>query len=163
VSQALSVAKEFVRLSYAGDEPDPLTHLRLQKLLYYAQAWSLVVRQSELFPEDVQAWRDGPVVPVVYHALPDGEGANAIPANHLADAPDPTPEDAEFVRRVWQAYNPYSALKLSAMTHEETPWLKAWGNRPRDGSGTVPISVDDLVSASKSLTPSAAACQGRGG
>ena len=55
--RVLSVAKELVRLSFAGDEKDPLTNLRLQKLLYYAQAWSLVLRESELFPEEIEAWR----------------------------------------------------------------------------------------------------------
>jgi uncharacterized phage-associated protein len=144
--RAFSVAKELVRLSFAGDEKDPLTNLRLQKLLYYAQAWSLVLRESELFPEEIEAWRWGPVVPDVYHKLPDGRGASQIPPDMFVDAPDLPSEDAELVRSVWEAYNQYSALKLSRMTHEETPWLHAWGDRPKDGtgSGNDPIKVDDL-------------------
>jgi uncharacterized phage-associated protein len=142
----LSVAKELVRLSFAGDEKDPLTDLRLQKLLYYAQAWSLIIRASELFPEEIQAWCWGPVVPVVYRALLDGQGASQVSPAAFEDAPDLPSEDAEFVRSVWEAYNQYSALKLSRMTHEETPWLRAWGNRPADGTGTGngPIQVEDI-------------------
>ncbi len=144
--RALSVAKELVRLSLTGDEKDPLTNLRLQKLLYYAQAWSLVLRESELFPEEIQAWRWGPVVPAVYNNLPDGQGANQLPPAMFVDAPDLPPEDAELVRSVWEAYNQYSALQLSRMTHKETPWVRAWGDRPTDGteSGNDPIEVDDL-------------------
>lgn len=144
MSQALSLAKELVKLSLAGEELDPLTNLRLQKLLYYAQAWSLVIRESELFSEEIQAWRHGPVVPKVYYALPNDQGADCIHPVFFEDAPSLDKEDAIFVRSVWEAYNQYSALKLSRMTHEERPWQKAWGGRPLDGTGTDPIQVDDL-------------------
>lgn len=144
VPLVFSVAKELVRLSLAGEEKDPLTNLRLQKLLYYAQAWSLVLRESELFPEDIEAWRGGPVVPEVYRALPDGPGATAIGYDPLASAPDLPGEEAGFVRCVWESYSQYSALKLSAMTHEEAPWRRAWGDRSADATGRVPIRLDDL-------------------
>ena len=146
MSSAFSVAKELVKLSFAGEEIDPLTNLRLQKLLYYAQAWSLVLRESELFPEQIEAWRWGPVVPVVYNDLPDGQKASQIQPDMFMDSPDLPPEEAELVRSVWESYNPYSALRLSRMTHEETPWVQAWGQRPTDGtgSGNDPIEVDEL-------------------
>ncbi len=65
MSTALSVARELVRLSFENAEPDPLTGPRLQKLLYYAQAWSLAARGCCLFPEPIQARRGGPVVRAV--------------------------------------------------------------------------------------------------
>lgn len=144
--RALSVAKELVKFSFAGDEKDPLTNLRLQKLLYYSQAWSLVLRESELFPEEIEAWRWGPVVPAVYSRLPDSQGSSQIPLSMFENAPALAAEEADLVRSVWEAYNQYSALQLSRMTHQETPWLRAWGNRPTDGtaSGNDPIRVDDL-------------------
>ncbi len=144
MTQVLSVAKELVKLSLSGDEKDPLTNLRLHKLLYYAQAWSLVVRESELFSDELEAWRHGPVVPTVCQKLSEGQRAVPIPADAFADAPDLPGQEAEFVRSVWEAYNQYSALQLSRMTHQEMPWRKAWGNRPQDGTGNDPISVIDL-------------------
>jgi uncharacterized phage-associated protein len=142
----VAVAKELVRLSFASDEKDPLTNLRLQKLLYYAQAWSLVLRESELFPEEIEAWWWGPVVPAVYHQLPDGEGASQIQLAMFVDVPGLSPEEADLVGGVWEAYNQYSALQLSRMTHQEMPWLRAWGDRPTDGtgSGNDPIQVEDV-------------------
>ncbi len=136
----LSVARELVKLSLSGDEPDPLTNLRLQKLLYYAQAWSLVIRESELFSDELEAWGQGPVVPAAYHALSDGP----IRVEAFAGAPVLRDEEAEFVRRLWEAYSPYSALQLSKMVREEAPWLKARENRPKDGGGNNAISVLDL-------------------
>jgi uncharacterized phage-associated protein len=112
--RALSVAKVLIRLLFTVDEKDPLTNLCLQKLLYYAQAWSLVLRESELFPEEIEAWRWGPVVPAVYNKVPDGLGACPIPPGTFVDAPDLPPEDAELMRSVWEAYNQYSALKLAS-------------------------------------------------
>jgi uncharacterized phage-associated protein len=144
VSQLFPLAKELVKLSHAGEEQDPLTNLRLQNLLYYAQAWSLVIRESELFSEEIRAWRYGPVVPEVYNRLPGGQGANYIEPNSFVNEPDLDAEDAVFVRSVWEAYNQYSAIQLSRMTQKEMPWLKAWGDRPGDGTGNDPISVDDL-------------------
>jgi uncharacterized phage-associated protein len=146
MSFAMSVAKELVKLSFAGDEKDPLTDLRLQKLLYYAQAWSLVIRESELFPEDIQAWRWGPVVPDVYRALPDGLCASPITLDMVSHVPDLPAEDARFVQSVWEAYNQHSATQLSRMTHAERPYMRSWGDRPTDGTGTgdEPIPVDEL-------------------
>jgi len=144
VPRAVSVAKEFVRLSFAGTEPDPLTNLRLQKLLYYAQSWALVVREGELFPETLEAWRNGPVVPEVYRAFPQGFGAAPILDGAFADVPDLPATEAEFVRRVWEAYKGHSATQLAAMTHQELPWQKAWGTRPSDGNGNDPITADDM-------------------
>ena len=43
--------------------------LKLQKLLYYAQAWSMVFfgRQRQLFADVPQAWVNGPVYPTIYN------------------------------------------------------------------------------------------------
>ncbi len=40
-----------------------ITHLKLQKIIYYIQAWSLVYHDNELFNESPQAWVNGPVYP----------------------------------------------------------------------------------------------------
>ena len=144
MSQVLSVAKELLKLSLSGDEKAPLTVLRLQKLLYYAQAWSSIVRESELFSDELQAWRHGPVVPAVHRTLADGEEVHSIRADALAIVPDLSAEEAEFVRRVWEAYGQYSALQLSTMTCAEMPWRKAWGDRPKDGCGDDAIALVDL-------------------
>ena len=145
VSHIFSIAKELVRLSLAGEEADPLTNLRLQKLLYYAQAWSLILRDRDLFSEDVVAWRYGPVVPEVYRKLSDGLGASAITLALFENAPDVADEDeAAFLANVWDAYKEFSALKLSDMTHKESPWIKAWGNRPTNATGDDPIKAEYL-------------------
>ena len=40
---------------------ESMTHLKLQKLCYYAQAWYLTIYGQRLFNEEFQAWLHGPV------------------------------------------------------------------------------------------------------
>ena len=141
MSQVFSLAKELVKLSLQGDESDPLTHFRLQKLLYYAQAWSLVLRETELFQEEICAWKNGPVVEEVYRKLPDGRCAACVPEDAFDSAPDLDPEDAAFLKSFWETYSGYSASRLYRMTHSETPWLKSRKDRPTQNA---PIAVEDI-------------------
>ncbi|WP_307850044.1 MULTISPECIES: type II toxin-antitoxin system antitoxin SocA domain-containing protein [unclassified Saccharopolyspora] len=47
-----------------------MTAMKLQKLVYYSQAWHLVWDERPLFDEPVQAWANGPVVPDLTPAAP---------------------------------------------------------------------------------------------
>ena len=56
--KAIDVANFFVDLANS-DPDDCMTNLRVNKLLYFAQAWSVVRRNKPLFEEDMQAWKYG--------------------------------------------------------------------------------------------------------
>ncbi|MGA7027993.1 MAG: type II toxin-antitoxin system antitoxin SocA domain-containing protein, partial [Candidatus Acidiferrales bacterium] len=62
------VARYFLAL-VDEDAGDSLSNLKLQKLVYYAQGFHLALYGEPLFPEVIRAWRHGPVVPELYHAL----------------------------------------------------------------------------------------------
>lgn len=146
MSKAISIAKEFLRQSYTDAvEIDPVSNLRLHKLLYYAQAWSMVLRERDLFEEDFQAWRHGPVIPAVYQRLKSAaaDGSVVIPEHWLDEVPDPLPDEADFVRAVWDSYKSYSAIGLANKTHEEAPWKNVWGSRPASdlGSDVIPVGA----------------------
>src|SRR5437016_8859052 len=53
-------------IAFAHRVGDPISNLKLQKLLYYAQAWYLALHNEPLFPESIEAWVHGPAVPPVY-------------------------------------------------------------------------------------------------
>jgi uncharacterized phage-associated protein len=156
VATALSVAQELVRLSLSEPEPDPLTNLRLQKLLYYAQAWSLMVRGSELFPEDMEARRHGPVVPDVYRHFAEGSSSAIVAAERVTES-DLSDDEREFVGRVWEAYKRYSAVRLAEMMHDETPWRKAWDGRP----APIPIEAIEEFFATQAAPDAIAAYRDR--
>src|ERR1035437_1765804 len=61
-------AKYFVKKSKQDPEKG-LDALKLQKLLYYAKAWGMVLKNNQLFPDQFQAWVHGPANPKVWQAF----------------------------------------------------------------------------------------------
>ena len=61
------MANIFSAAKYILEKQGTMSAMKLQKLCYYAQAWSLVWDDNELFPEDFEAWVNGPVCPVLYY------------------------------------------------------------------------------------------------
>jgi uncharacterized phage-associated protein len=138
---AVDVAKRILA-GIDREAGDSITHLKLQKLVYYAQAWSLALRGRPLFAEEMQAWPQGPVAVSVYRAYA-GYGREAIPAP--ADVPALAPEDAELVEGVLETYGDCSAKHLEAMTHSEDPWLTARGMLPDDARSSAVIAEDRMA------------------
>jgi uncharacterized phage-associated protein len=104
----------------AGDE---ISNLKLQKLLYYVQGFSLVLLKKPMFEESIQHWEHGPVVPEAYHAFKN-YGSSGIPVPGDFD-PDCLSQDCrKLINDVYSAYGQFSAWKLRQMTHEESPWLR---------------------------------------
>jgi uncharacterized phage-associated protein len=105
------------------------TTMKLQKLCYYSQAWTLVWDDIPLFPEDFVAWANGPVSPVLFSlykdvfALSDGDLGDYDPAA-LTD------RERENVGIVLKEYWPYKPFQLSELTHREDPWKIARGDVP---------------------------------
>ncbi|MDB5619508.1 type II toxin-antitoxin system antitoxin SocA domain-containing protein [Tardiphaga sp.] len=114
---------------------DSMTHLKLQKLLYYAQAWALVWLKRPLFDEDFQAWAHGPVLESVFHTYKHYQW-DAIPAPR--DAPLLDPETFAHIGSILSVYGDFSAKHLEAMTHREDPWKDARGSLgPEERSNAV--------------------------
>lgn len=102
-----------------------ISHLKLQKLIYYAQAWSLALNDMDLFEEDFEAWAHGPVVPSVWREYRDF-GWDDLPLPE--ERPEFDDDTESLLEEVYSAYGEYSGKRLEAMTHREDPWLKARGS-----------------------------------
>lgn len=130
---AIAVANAFIEKAKAKGIKD-LTPMKLQKLVFYAHAWSLVMTNKPLVNDRVFAWRYGPVIESIYHEF-KGYGSTNItkPGTELKWNEDPaaliefkyvTPhisEDdelsADIVDYVLEAYGDQSAIALSNLTH----------------------------------------------
>lgn len=99
-----------------------MTAMKLQKLVYYSQAWSLVWDDSPLFHERIEAWANGPVVPVLY-AL--HRGTYDLISWDRGNADELTSVQRETVDAVLEAYGDKSSQWLSDLTHSEAPWKNA--------------------------------------
>ena len=122
-TRAIQIARHLIHIAAAVSEPDWLNPLRLQKLLYYVQGWSLGLRGKPMFADRIEAWVHGPVVPNVWRVYQGYESIKpeGVPKSNLDE------DDAEFIDAVWQAYRRHSATSLREMTHREEPWIKARG------------------------------------
>jgi uncharacterized phage-associated protein len=120
--EAKLVADYILTLSHP-EEGDILSHLKLQKLLYYCQGFHLALYKQPLFIDRIFHWEHGPVVETVYHAFKEhGGGALPVPSN--VDFSALTRMQRETISEVYEVYGQFSAWKLRQMTHEEEPWLK---------------------------------------
>jgi uncharacterized phage-associated protein len=106
-----------------------IDNLKLQKLLYYAQAWHLAIFGTPILAEQIEAWVHGPVVPEVFRLYRDYQW-NPIPAS-VPSGQLPTGL-GKHVTEVLMAYGDFTGLQLERLTHSERPWQAARGGLPPD-------------------------------
>jgi len=109
--------------AYILHKAGPMTAMKLQKLVYYAQAWSLVWDDKPLFPERIEAWANGPVSPDLYHKH---QGAFELrqpwPGGNRSAL---TSAERKTVDAILEFYGEKSSQWLSDLTHREPPWRDA--------------------------------------
>ncbi len=129
--KAIDVAHCFIQIANSkviGEDEsgqpvtEGITNLKLQKMLYFAQATHLALFDQPLFGEEIQAWSLGPVVPAVYHAFKDGQNELIDPSLGSCD----NPEVEKFLQVVWDLFGKYSASELVNMTHKHAPWVSVY-------------------------------------
>jgi len=120
----------------------PMTNMRLQKLLYYAQAWTLALTGEPLFGEDIEAWEHGPVVRSVYTRFKQ-HGSRRLSTEHV-QSPQLTPAQRSILDAVWASYGDVSAARLRAMAHRERPWKEARQGHDEGDTCNVSLSHDAM-------------------
>lgn len=141
-SKSLVIAEYFIKKSQA--EGRVITNKKLQKLLYYAQAWSLVFNGKKIFDAPIEAWVHGPAIQEVYSAYKEfGFGNITSPVNEN-DFNILAPEERKVLEDVWKAYGKFDADYLEILTHNETPWQEARGGIAADESCSKEISTESM-------------------
>jgi len=107
-----------------------LINLKLQKLLYYVQAWAYGIKGEPMFKGDFQAWIHGPVNRDIYDRfnstkylyseidITDCRNADV----HLSQ------DDEEFINFILDNYLKYSGAELERLSHSEKPWIETRGD-----------------------------------
>jgi len=112
------------------DELGWVDSVKLQKLVYYCEAWHLAWFGSPLTDEEFEAWINGPVAPTLYRANryeKNDHRSTCLPGADPARVPA---ESREALRSVLRHYSSKSSAELIDQTHQELPWIKA-----REGTG----------------------------
>ncbi|HCN53852.1 MAG TPA: hypothetical protein DIS88_08710 [Prevotella sp.] len=137
---ALDVSRYII--NYSNDKNYGISNLKLQKILYFVQAYFLTSTEDHhpCFSDTIEAWNFGPVVPSVYHEFKQ-YGAGDIPSiqsyinfdssnvwnserveykNYISQ------EDQDRINAVVDKFSDYSASDLVALTHRQSPWIDAY-------------------------------------
>lgn len=100
-----------------------MSAMKLQKLIYYSQAWTLAWTDRPLFEEEIEAWAKGPVVPALYERH---RGIFLLTPGFFGGNPENlNVEQKGVVDKVLDFYGPKDPQWLSGLTHLESPWKDA--------------------------------------
>ena len=110
----------------------PMSHLKLQKLLFYCDAYCLAYFHKELVDDKFEAWAHGPVSRKVFDQLK----GQAVLYTDVAYSETPGIDvDKEFdglastqkelICNVLGQLSKWSGLELEMATHRELPWQAA--------------------------------------
>lgn len=110
----------------------PTSTMKLQKLCYYAQAWSLVWDKAPLFAEDFEAWESGPVCPELYEKTKGRHMVNVF--DTYGGEQDLSVNQKDTIDAIMEHYGEKNAQWLSQLTKTEDPWINAKRNAS-GGSG----------------------------
>lgn len=149
MATAEQVADWIVRHS-ANDLGAPVDPMSLEKLIYYAQCFHLVLQDVPLFPDEILAWQKGPVVGSVYSHYA-GFGWNVITPDG-DDSSFTLPEaTSRFLKEVVSFFGRYTAIMLSEASHLEAPWSDAREGIPSDIASAVAIPQTHMKSYYRTL------------
>ena len=137
---ASDIAKYFIWK--AKSEGKTITNKKLQKLLYYSQAWSMVYGKKPLFKEDIEAWIHGPAIRVVYEQYKKF-GFSSI-TEDIKESDVKGLPSFDLLESIWTTYGKYDAQYLEELTHNEEPWQIARQNLEVSESSNNVISLDDM-------------------
>lgn len=141
-------------LDYADMRGYPITIMALLKIIFFGHGWNFARVRKPLIREPFEAWKDGPVVRIVWESFRDEAGR---PITGRATRYDPVTEErstvrydldsetASFLESIVETYADYHAFELSDMTHAKgSPWDRVWnapGGKVRAG---MVISNDEI-------------------
>jgi len=133
----------FYFINEANKNGKAITNKKLQKLLYYAQAWHLVFYNKPLFKDRIEAWVHGPAIRSVYQHF-KSYGYQPIQKDIGEDIfkNNISKNEKDLLDEVWNVYGKHDAFYLERLTHNEDPWIKARDGIEACEASSVEISVD---------------------
>lgn len=126
-----------------------MTHKKLQKLCYYAQAWSYAINGYKLADTVFEAWTHGPVSPVLYDFFKSfGFSTIKIKCSNklIFDS-----KDEDLLESVWLTYGNHTGNALEALSHNELPWQEARRGYDANERCSVPIFPETMRDYYKSI------------
>ncbi len=139
---ASQVAEYF--LFKAQESKKPVTNKKLQKLLYYAQAWSLATRNERLFEDKIEAWVHGPAIKSIYLSFKEYGATPITKQAETLQVQAISPEIQGFLDQIWTIYGKFDGGYLEQLTHSESPWIDARQGLEANQSSEIEITPEAM-------------------
>lgn len=124
----VNIVTDYMILRLNSDEKMNLINLKLQKLLYYLQAWSWGINNERFINCSFEAWVHGPVCRQIYDRLKGEKSLYSLITTDDLQTKEPNTlieaSDIEFINFILDNYAGFSGTELETMTHTETPWIE---------------------------------------
>ena len=136
------MASAFDVAAYILEREGEIATLKLQKLVYFAQAWSLSLDEKPLFDEKIEAWPNGPVIKDLfgYH-----RGRHYISSIAVGDSEKLDEDQRATVDMLLENYGGKPAYWLERLSHCDTAWIEARGGLSPTEMGDTEIAVDSMA------------------
>lgn len=131
--------------SCEGDS-DNISHLKLQKLLYYCQAWHLTAFGQPLFEDEIQAWAHGPAIPSVFSRFRGYQIYDIINTKDIKCTIELPEDTKDIIDDVMDIYGKHTGRYLEALTHSEAPWIDAREGLEEWQAGNKEITHEAMIS-----------------
>lgn len=113
-------------IEYSNEKGQPVSNLKLQKLLYFVQAFFLITKGKPCFRDKIEAWDFGPVIPEVYRAYKHYGGCSIFRVRSFPNTFSLFPQDKEIINEVVDYFSSYSSTQLVELTQHQRPWMDAY-------------------------------------
>lgn len=155
---AIDVSRHII--NYSNEKAYGVSNLKLQKLLYFTQAYFLIKMGDICFSDRIEAWDLGPVVPVAYREYKLFGSGNIPTITHVIEKDseniwnskvisfaDSTilASDKELIDSVVDKFSEYSASDLVGLTHRQQPWIDAYS--PHRNNEITREAIEDYFNA----------------
>ena len=147
-SSETPIVRVFDVAAYILEKMGSMSTMKLQKLVYYSQAWSLVWDEKPLFDENIEAWANGPVVRDLFYYH---RGRYELETVEIGNPRLLDQEQQDTVDAVLDYYGNRTAQWLIDLTHLEDPWLQAREGLPPLERGNKVIPLDSMADYYSSL------------
>ena len=136
-------------LHNSSDE-EGITHLALQKALYFTQAWNYIFNGEWLFPEECEAWAHGAVYREVYDDFKTFKYSKLPEVDMEINFDDKEKVVLEFVKKNY--IDVYSAKALERICHLEEPFINARAGLKEDDRSWRAITKKSIATYYKSIS-----------
>ena len=127
---------------YILNKTGPISTMKLQKLVYYCQAWSLVWDENPIFYENIEAWANGPVIRELFNYH---RGMFQIEKVFTGNPALLNETQIETIDAVLDFYGKKSAQWLIELSHNEEPWKQARRGLSEPERGSRVISLESMA------------------